>query len=81
MYTLKFWKATLERTVRTGAVVLGAFIVPGQVGDYAVSWSRAGSVTLYSMLGTVLLCIAAGKVTKTDGPAFQAEALTKPLDG
>jgi hypothetical protein len=78
MWSKKFWQATVERIVRTAAVVLGGFVVPGQLGDYAVNWHRALTVTGYASLGTLLLCLAAGKLTGTDGPAFQAEALTAP---
>lgn len=68
MFTLRFWKATVERTVRTAAATLAGFVVADQsVTD--VDWGQAGGVTAGAALATVLLALASSAFGG-DGPGL-----------
>lgn len=66
MFTLKFWKATFERTVRTAAASLGTYLV-ADVSITDVDWGQAFGITGGITLATVLMAIAGG-ATSGEGP-------------
>jgi hypothetical protein len=78
MFTAAFWKATGERAVRAAAATLLSFAGSDVVDAFHVDYERAAGVSIGSAGVTVLICLIAGKVTSTDGPAFQAEKLAPP---
>ena len=79
MFTLKFWKATAERAIATGAE---AVIAVWGVGDIAlnafvIDWETAAGIALGGAALAVLKALAAFAVSG-DGPGFgSAEVLSK----
>lgn len=63
MFTLTFWKAALERAVKTAAQAAIAFWATGSVtGLYGIDWAATLSVAGFAALASVVTSIASGAV-------------------
>ena len=76
MFTAPFWRATLERAVRTLAQTLVALLTSGATGLLDVDWPQSLSVAGLAALLSVLTSVAAAGVGP-GGPSLGPEALTE----
>lgn len=76
MFTLPFWKATVERTIRTAAATLAGFVTV-DVSAVDVDWGQAFGVSGAASIATVLLSLAGG-LTSGEGPGVTESV--KPRD-
>lgn len=75
MTTLAFWRATVERAVKTFAQALLALIGTGAVGVTALNWPQLLSVSATAALLSVLTSVASGA---TDGNPSATNAEVTP---
>ncbi len=74
MWTKKFWKAAVERAVKTFAQAAVAFLAAGLTGLLEVDWVQLASVSGLAALISVLTSIGSGAIT--DGtPSLANETL------
>jgi hypothetical protein len=71
MFTRNFWKATLERSVKTFAQTLAACLAGG-VGLWDASWSTALSVAGMTAVLSVLTSLASIPVGSHESPSLLA---------
>lgn len=79
MFTLIFWKAAAERSIKTVAQAAVATLTIGATtGLFDVDWQTVASVSLLSGVVSILTSIASDAVTGHTGPSLTAaEALPK----
>ena len=75
MTTLAFWRATIERAVKTFAQALLALIGTGAVGVTSLNWPQLLSVSATAALLSVLTSVASGA---SDGNPSATNAETTP---
>ncbi|WP_406403743.1 holin [Streptomyces uncialis] len=75
MMTRAFWRATAERTIRTGAQATAAAVGTDALGILDVDWGEAFSVGGLAAVLTVLTAIAASG--GTEGPGV-TETVARP---
>jgi hypothetical protein len=71
MFTVKFWKDTAERAIRTAAQALLALWATDVTGVLAVDWVQAGSVAALAALTSILMSIIATGVGDKDTATFR----------
>lgn len=78
-FTKTFWINTAERVIRTGATTaLGAFITDKTGVD--LDWAGGLKIVGISMLGTLLICLAAKTTGDPESPSFLLAAAPKIQD-
>lgn len=70
MWSLKFWKQTSERALRTAAQVALSFWVVGETGVLDVDWVQLGSVTGLAALASVLMSIVGSGLNDAENPSM-----------
>lgn len=70
MWSLKFWKQTAERALRTAAQVALSFWVVGETGVLDVDWVQLGSVTGLAALASVLMSIVGSGLNDAENPSM-----------
>lgn len=79
MTTLAFWKATLERAIRTFAQTFAALLVADPlIGAVEFDWLDAASVSGLAALASVLTSVGASAVTQAPGPSFTDAEVLNP---
>ena len=76
MFTQAFWKATVERLVKTIAQTAVAVLTATEVFDlFSVDdWQDIAKVSLVAGLGSLLTSLAATSLTDIPGPSFVPKA-------
>jgi hypothetical protein len=74
MWTLGFWKETVERSIKTAAEVALAFFVVGETGLADVGWAEVGGVTAVAALASVLASIASAPFGPAHSPSLVRES-------
>ena len=81
MFTLLFWKAALERAVKTFAQTLVALLGANAVDVLHLDWMPLLSISVGAALVSVLTSIGSDWVSKDAGPSLtNAEVLPEPVD-
>lgn len=75
MFTLAFWKAAVERAVKSAAQTLVLLIGTGAVGITALNWPELLGLTATAALLSVLTSIVSGA---SDGNPSATNAETTP---
>ena len=75
MFTLTFWKATLERTVGTFAATVLGLAGTDTIGMLALDWVQIVSASTVIAGLTVLKCLAVAAGTDGSPSAANVEAL------
>lgn len=70
MWSLSFWKQTVERAVRTAAQVALSFFVVGEMGILEVDWVQLGSVTALAALASVLMSVVGSGLNDPENPSM-----------
>lgn len=70
MWTLGFWKESLERAVKTAAQAAVAFFVVGETGVADVDWQTVGGVAVIAALVSVLTSLASAPFGQPDSPSL-----------
>jgi hypothetical protein len=70
MWSLKFWRETVERAIRTAAQALLALWGTQVTGVLEVDWTQAASVTALAALSSVLMSLLATGVGDHESSAF-----------
>lgn len=70
MWSLKFWRETVERAIRTAAQALLALWGTQVTGVLEVDWTQAASVTALAALSSVLMSLIATGVGDHESSAF-----------
>lgn len=78
MFTLLFWKATVERAVKTAAQSAAALLVGDGIGLLTVDWTAVGSVAGLAAVVSVLTSVGTGAVSDGSPSAVNAEKLAAP---
>jgi hypothetical protein len=73
MFTVKFWKDTAERTIRTFAQALLALIGTNAVAVTALDWPQMLAVSATAAVVAILTAIVATGVGDKGTPAFLPE--------
>lgn len=73
MFTLTFWKDSVERAIRTAAQALLALWATDISGVLEVDWVQAGSVAALAALMSVLMSIVASGAGVKGTPSFTKE--------
>lgn len=82
MFSLEFWKATLERVVVTFAEAFGGYIVIAGFSDLSFDWGHTASVAGMASLLALLKCIVAtSPVIPGDGPSLVPDEQVVSEDG
>ena len=76
VFTAPFWRAAIERAVRTLAQTIVALLGTGATGLLDVDWVQALSVAALAALLSVLTSLAAAGVGP-GGPSLGPETLTE----
>lgn len=79
MWSAAFWKATVERVIRSAAAAMaGVWLVGDQITDEVqTAWHLTLTVGWTTALVTLLLCLA-GQAATGNGPALFAPEETTP---
>lgn len=79
MFTLEFWKAALERAIKTFAQTLVVLLGANAVDVLHLDWIPLLSLSVGAALVSVLTSIASGKFSGQPGPSLtNAEVLPTP---
>jgi hypothetical protein len=78
LFTAAFWRATIQRVLRSFAASLGGLLTADGTGILNARWTDQLSAAGMAALITLLLCVAGGTVTKGAGPAWGAAEVTSP---
>lgn len=70
MWTLGFWKESVERAVKTAAQTAVAFFVVGETGVADVDWATVGSVAFVAAVASVLTSLASAPFGPADSPSL-----------
>ena len=70
MWTLGFWKETVERAIKTAAEVALAFFVVGETGMADVSWAAVGGVTAVAAIASVLASLTSAPFGPAHSPSL-----------
>lgn len=73
MFTLTFWKDSVERAIRTAAQALLALWATDISGVLEVDWLQAGSVAALAALMSVLMSLVASGTGVKGTPSFTKE--------
>lgn len=78
MFTAAFWKATIQRVIRSFAASLVALLTAGGTGLLNTDWDNSLSTAGMAAVVTLLLCVAGETFTNGAGPAFGTVEITSP---
>lgn len=70
MWSLSFWKQTVERAVRTAAQVALSFWVVGETGILDVDWQQFASVVGLAALASVAMSLVGSGLNDPENPSF-----------
>ena len=73
MFRLAFWRAALERAVRSSAASMASLATAGQAGLLDADWMNLLSVSGMAGVVSLLFSISAGAVEPNSGPSFGTE--------
>jgi hypothetical protein len=73
MFTLTFWKAAVERSVKTFAQSAAALLVANATGLLDVDYAAVASVAGLAALVSVLTSIGSDAITGGTGPSLTSE--------
>lgn len=73
MWTVKFWRETAERAVKTGAQAALAFFVVGQTLFTEIDWAAVGGGTAIAVIASVLTSLASAPFGPEDSPSLVGE--------
>ncbi|WP_199441987.1 holin [Umezawaea beigongshangensis] len=79
MYTAAFWRAALERAVKTFAQTLAAVLGAGGLGLLTAPWSTALSTAGLAALLSLLTSIGSEPVGQPDSPSVLAPRPAPPV--
>jgi hypothetical protein len=77
MFTLTFWKAALERSVKTFAQAAAALLTGVGLGLLDINWVNIFSVAGLAAVVSVLTSIASDAITGGSGPSLTTVETTK----
>lgn len=80
MWTVDFWKASVERALKTFAQSLLAVVAVGQVGFGDVDWVASLSVAGVATVASILSSIASYNFGEFEGPSLADESLVHGID-
>ncbi len=78
MFTLLFWKALAERSLKTFAQAAAALLIGDGVGLLTVDWVSVGSVAGLAAVISALTSIGTAAATDGSPSMVHAEVLTVP---
>jgi hypothetical protein len=78
VYTAAFWRAALERAVKTFAQTLAALLGAGGLGLLTAPWTNALSTAGLAALLSVLTSIGSEPVGQHDSPSLLAQRPAPP---
>lgn len=70
MWTLTFWKQTVERAVKTAAQAALAFFVVGQTDLYSVDWQIVAGGAAVAAIASILTSLASAPFGQPDSPSL-----------
>ena len=70
MWTLGFWKETVERAIKTAAQAGVAFFIVGETGIATVDWVTVGGVAAVAALASVLTSLASAPFGPAHSPSL-----------
>lgn len=70
MWTVSFWKQTLERAIKTAAQSGAAFFVVGTTGVADVDWATIGGICVVAAIASVLTSVASTPFGQADSPSL-----------
>ena len=70
MWSLGYWKQTVERAVRTAAQVALSFWVVGETGILDVDWQQFASVVGLAALASVAMSLVGSGLNDPENPSF-----------
>lgn len=81
MWTLAFWKESLERAIKTAAQSLLALWLVGNVFNVlAVDWGQALGISLGAMMLSFLTSVASLTAGPAGSPSLVTPAAVAPMD-
>ena len=76
MWTLPFWKAVLERAIKTFAQVLASLLIGDEVGIFDIDWFHVLAVAVLAAAISVLTSVASCAVTGGQASLTGVETIT-----
>ena len=70
MWTIGFWKETVERAIKTAAQAGLAFFVVGETGIATVDWATVGGVAAVAAIASVLTSLASAPFGPAHSPSL-----------
>lgn len=70
MWTVGFWKETVERSIKTAAQAGLAFFIVGETGIADVDWATVGGVATVAALASVLTSLASAPFGPPHSPSL-----------
>lgn len=70
MWSISYWKQTIERAVRTAAQVALSFWVVGETGILDVDWQQFASVVGLAALASVAMSLVGSGLNDPENPSF-----------
>lgn len=70
MWTLEFWKQTVERAVKTAAQAAVAFFIVGETVVQDVDWAIVGGGAAVAAIASVLTSLASAPFGPADTPSL-----------
>lgn len=74
MWTVGFWKETVERSIKTAAQAGLAFFIVGETGIADVDWATVGGVAAVAALASVLTSLASAPFGPAHSPSLVRES-------
>ncbi len=79
MFTTTFWKAAIERAVRTFAQTFAALLVADPlVGAVEFDWLDGAAVSGLAALASLLTSLGASVLTPSNGPSLSSAEVLNP---
>ena len=70
MWTIGFWKESVERAIKTAAQTAVAFFVVGETGVADVDWATVAGIAAVAALVSVLTSLASAPFGPADSPSL-----------
>jgi hypothetical protein len=70
MWTIGFWKETVERAIKTAAQAGLAFFIVGETGIAMVDWATVGGVAAVAAIASVLTSLASSSFGPAHSPSL-----------
>jgi hypothetical protein len=77
MLSGNFWKAAVERALKTAAQSFAAFLVADATGILEVDWVKGASIAGLATLLSVLTSVGSDAITSTPGPSLTSSETLK----